>query len=134
MTSRAVVGSSAISSSGSQARAIAIITRWAMPPDISCGIRLQPPLRIRDPDHPQQLERPLSRRPLLHPAMELEDLADLAPDVVDRVQGRLRLLEDHAQTVAAELAHLVGLQLQEVASVELDLARLDPTRIRRPAA
>ena len=37
VTSRAVVGSSAISSSGSQARAIAIITRWAMPPDISCG-------------------------------------------------------------------------------------------------
>ena len=37
VTSRAVVGSSAMSSSGSQASAIAIITRWAMPPDISCG-------------------------------------------------------------------------------------------------
>ncbi len=37
VTSRAVVGSSAMSSSGSQARAMAIITRWAMPPDISCG-------------------------------------------------------------------------------------------------
>ena len=37
VTSSAVVGSSAMSSSGSQARAIAIITRWAMPPDISCG-------------------------------------------------------------------------------------------------
>ncbi len=37
VTSSAVVGSSAMSSSGSQARAIAIITRWAMPPDSSCG-------------------------------------------------------------------------------------------------
>ena len=37
VTSSAVVGSSAISSSGSQASAMAIITRCAMPPDISCG-------------------------------------------------------------------------------------------------
>ena len=37
VTSRAVVGSSAMSRSGSQARAMAIITRWAMPPDSSCG-------------------------------------------------------------------------------------------------
>ena len=40
VTSSAVVGSSAISSSGSQASAMAIITRWAMPPDISCGYAL----------------------------------------------------------------------------------------------
>ena len=33
VTSRAVVGSSAISSRGSQASAIAIITRWRMPPE-----------------------------------------------------------------------------------------------------
>ena len=37
VTSRAVVGSSAISSFGSHDRPIAIITRWRMPPDISCG-------------------------------------------------------------------------------------------------
>ena len=37
VTSSAVVGSSAISSSGSQASAIAIITRWRMPPDSWCG-------------------------------------------------------------------------------------------------
>ena len=34
VTSSAVVGSSAISSFGSQARAIAIIARWRWPPDI----------------------------------------------------------------------------------------------------
>ena len=37
VTSRAVVGSSARSSRGPQAIAIAIITRWAMPPESSCG-------------------------------------------------------------------------------------------------
>ena len=37
VTSRAVVGSSAISSSGSLIRAIAIMARWRMPPENSCG-------------------------------------------------------------------------------------------------
>ena len=37
VTSRAVVGSSAMSSFGSHDRAIAIMTRWRIPPDISCG-------------------------------------------------------------------------------------------------
>ena len=37
VTSRAVVGSSAMSSLGSQERAMAIITRWRMPPESSCG-------------------------------------------------------------------------------------------------
>ena len=37
VTSSAVVGSSAISRRGLQAIAIAIITRWFMPPDIWCG-------------------------------------------------------------------------------------------------
>ena len=37
VTSSAVVGSSAISSFGEQASAMAIITRWRMPPDSSCG-------------------------------------------------------------------------------------------------
>ncbi len=37
VTSSAVVGSSAISRSGSVESAIAIITRWRMPPDSWCG-------------------------------------------------------------------------------------------------
>ena len=37
VTSSAVVGSSAISTSGFSAIAMAIITRWRMPPDSSCG-------------------------------------------------------------------------------------------------
>ncbi len=41
VTSRAVVGSSANSSDGPQARAMAIITRWRMPPDNSWGYWLR---------------------------------------------------------------------------------------------
>ena len=37
VTSSAVVGSSAISSFGSQLSAIAIITRWRSPPESWCG-------------------------------------------------------------------------------------------------
>ena len=37
VTSSAVVGSSAITMSGLQERASAIMTRWRMPPDSSCG-------------------------------------------------------------------------------------------------
>ena len=48
VTSRAVVGSSAMSSSGSQARAIAIMTRCAMPPDRAWE-GLQPALGVGMP-------------------------------------------------------------------------------------
>ena len=37
VTSSAVVGSSAMTMSGSSASAIAIITRWRMPPENWCG-------------------------------------------------------------------------------------------------
>ena len=37
VTSRAVVGSSAMRSLGSQLMAMAIMTRWHMPPESSCG-------------------------------------------------------------------------------------------------
>jgi Protein of unknown function (DUF1602). len=37
VTSSAVVGSSAMITSGSLAMAIAMTTRWRMPPDSSCG-------------------------------------------------------------------------------------------------
>ena len=37
VTSRAVVGSSAMTSSGSHDSAMAIMARWRMPPEYSCG-------------------------------------------------------------------------------------------------
>ena len=47
VTSSAVVGSSAMSSFGSQASAIAIITRWRMPPENWCGYSVDALLGLR---------------------------------------------------------------------------------------
>ena len=52
VTSSAVVGSSAISNFGSQAIAMAIMTRWHWPPDIWCGIGFQALRRIGNADRP----------------------------------------------------------------------------------
>ena len=57
VTSSAVVGSSAISSFGLQASAIAIITRWRMPPESWCGYSRTPARRLRDADQRQHLDR-----------------------------------------------------------------------------
>ena len=55
VTSSAVVGSSAISSRGSQASAIAISARCRIPPESWCGYSLQPPPRVGDADPAQQV-------------------------------------------------------------------------------
>ena len=56
VTSSAVVGSSAISTSGSLAIAMAIITRWRMPPENSCGYCFARVCRLRDADEVEQLD------------------------------------------------------------------------------
>ena len=56
VTSSAVVGSSATSSFGSLASAMAIITRCCMPPDISKRIILEPRFRRGNADEFQQAD------------------------------------------------------------------------------
>ena len=56
VTSSAVVGSSAMITSGSLAIAIAIITRWRMPPENSCGNALARSRGVRDADEVEQLD------------------------------------------------------------------------------
>ena len=51
-----MVGSSAISSLGRPASAIAIITRWRMPPESSCGYWREPPGRLGDAHPVEQLD------------------------------------------------------------------------------
>ena len=62
VTSRAVVGSSANSSFGPQARAMAIITRWRMPPDSSCGYWRTRRAGVGDAHVGEQLARRSPRR------------------------------------------------------------------------
>ena len=57
VTSSAVVGSSAISSVGSQAIASAIITRWRMPPESWCGYSCRRCARGRDLDQLEHAQR-----------------------------------------------------------------------------
>ena len=119
VTSSAVVGSSAMSSSGSQASAMAIITRCAMPPDISCGNALRRRSGSGMPTICMHLDGALlARRCFFMPRWIAEDLADLAADRPDRVQRRGRLLEDHRDPVAADLAHLLVGELRQVVAVE----------------
>ena len=80
VTSSAVVGSSAISSFGSHESAIAIITRWRMPPDISCGYCLTRRSGLGMPTSVQRLDRPVPGLLALDLLVELHLLGDLVAD------------------------------------------------------
>ena len=59
-----------------------------------------------------------------HLVVQVEDLAELLADRIDRVQRAHRLLEDHRDVVAAQLAHLaLSDMVEDVLAVERD-ARL----------
>ncbi len=95
MTSSAVVGSSAISSVGVHASAIAIITRWRMPPDSWCGY--SPARRVlRNPHEREHLDRAVERRAPRQVLVQRDGLGDLIADGHHRIEARHRLLEDHA--------------------------------------
>ncbi len=104
VTSSAVVGSSAISSSGPQASAIAIITRWRMPPDIDADIRVSRRSGFGDA-HPgeQRSTRCCAARPRSMPRCSSQRLGHLLPHPHRRVERGHRLLEDHGDSVAPDL-------------------------------
>ena len=105
VTSSAVVGSSAISSFGLQAIAMAIITRWHWPPDIWCGKALSRLLGIGDADEGEELDRARAPAPCASMAMwTLQHFLDLEADGEAGVEARHRLLEDHGDVLADDLA------------------------------
>jgi hypothetical protein len=87
--------------------AIAIIARCRIPPDSWCGYAL---LGRRNADEPEQLDR------IARLAVNLERLGDLRTDREHRVQRRHRLLEDHRDAIAAQRAHVVLGQREQVAA------------------
>ena len=107
VTSRAVVGSSAISSSGLHDRGPWRSSRaGACRPRTGAGSR-RCAVGARDADRLEQLDRALrvllrSRRGAAH------RLDELLADRVHRVQRRHRILEDHRDVVAAEALQLVA--------------------------
>ena len=103
-TSSAVVGSSMITSSGRSASAIAMTTRWRMPPESSCGYarsgRLSMPTRS-------------SRSPARASASRFEialvrahHVDELVADAHHRVERVHRALEDHRDVSPTEPAKL----------------------------
>ena len=105
VTSSAVVGSSAIRMSGRQASAIAIITRWRMPPESWCGYSSTRRSGVGNADLLQHLDRAWRARRGVEPGVQAQRLDDLVADGEHRVQRGHRLLEDHRDAVAAHLAH-----------------------------
>ena len=86
--------------------------------------------RIADADLMQQLERAPVRLLVGDAAVDLQDLADLPLDRVQRVQRRHRLLEDHRDLVAADLSKVALVVVDEVlAAIEHRAAGMAGGRI-----
>ena len=96
VTSSAVVGSSAIRSFGLQASAMAIITRWRMPPESWCGYSLSAPPRLGDAHQRQHLHGAHAGRVAAEALMQPQRLGDLVAHRQHRIEARHRLLEHHA--------------------------------------
>ena len=86
------------------ASAIAIITRWRMPPDISCGKASS--IASARGISTRRNRASVSRRasPAGMPRRFDQNLGDLASDAHDRVQRGHRLLEDHREIASASPA------------------------------
>ena len=129
VTSSAVVGSSAISTSGSRASDIAIIARCAHPAGEFVRVCVDPPGSVGDADRVEHLDRQLAGLPVVDVAVGADRLDDLPADPVDGVEGGHRVLEDHPDPLAAELAKLGLARLDQVGPAQRDRP-LDP-RVRR---
>ena len=103
VTSRAVVGSSAMSSRGCEASAMAIIARWRMPPERWCGYffdGLAPAPGMPTRSSMSTAISRASRRS--RRAVQAHHLDDLVADGVQRRERAHRLLEDHRADAAAD--------------------------------
>ena len=127
VTSSAVVGSSAISSFGLQASAIAIITRWRMPPEKRCGYSWKRDFAAGMRTFSSRRIVSASAAERDRPRCRISASAIWKPMVSTGLRLGHRLLEDHRDLVAADLAHLRFGQRQQLLAGELDRA-LDAAR------
>jgi hypothetical protein len=85
----------------------------------------------RDADEPEHLDRDRARLGLRLALVQPHCLADLIADRVHGIERRHRLLEDHRDPVAADRAHLVEADREQVLARVLDRAAGDPARRAR---
>ena len=130
VTSSAVVGSSAMSSCGSHDSAIAIITRWRIPPDSWWGYSSTLRAGSEMPTSPRSRHGLRPGSLLVEPAVEAQRLRDLIPDCIDGVQRAHRLLEDHRNVVSPERPHAALAGPDELLPAEPDRASFHDARRR----
>ncbi len=70
--------------------------------------------------HLQQLGAALACLLFVHAQMQLQGFANLEANRQHRVERRHRILEDHGDPVAPDLADFVVVKLEQIASVELN--------------
>ena len=85
-------------------------------------------LGVGDADHLEQLDGALARLLLGVAAVKPEALPQLAPDGVDGVQRRHRVLEDHGDVVAADVLHLALAHGEKRLAAVADVTALDLSR------
>ena len=83
-------------------------------------IALEPARRIGNADLAEQLDDARARGRSLDAAVQLENLADLLLDRVQRIERGHRLLEDDGDVVAAHVADLALRQAEQLPAFEMD--------------
>ncbi len=107
VTSSAVVGSSAMSTSGSLAIDMAIMARWRMPPEYSCGYWSMRRSALGMPTNSSSsITRLRSARRSSSSWWHGDGLGDLIADPQDRVQRGQRILEHHGDALAPQRPQL----------------------------
>ena len=107
VTSSAVVGSSAISKSGSLAKRHGDHDALALAAGELMRIACEPGLRIGNADLGEQFEDAPARGLPGKSLVKQQDFGDLLLDGVQRIERRHRLLEDDGDVVAAHVADFV---------------------------
>jgi len=74
-------------------------------------------LRVGDAHDFEHLARPLARLLAADPRVDTQRLGDLVADGEDRIERGHRLLEDHGDAVASDIAHLRLAERQQVDAV-----------------
>ncbi len=84
------------------------------------GERVHPALGVGDADHVEEVDGPFAGDLLVQRLMGLDGLDDLVADGVDGGQRGQRVLEDHADVLAADLRHGGVAEAEQFAPGELD--------------
>ena len=85
-------------------------------------ITRQPGLRLGNSDLGQQFERTRPRHLTANAAVELQNLADLGLDRVQRIERGHWLLEDDRDVIAADAANFPLRHVDQFAALEMDAA------------